>query len=621
MRLCRTIFVLLALSSPVARAADAPAGKPYEYQVLLRFGENRWLTPTFCRKLADELRDGLQSAFGPLAQVNVIDVNADATAKANWIDPITTDWPDRLGSAKRHFVSIDFADGLYSIRARQHDGATGQVSPLVRQAKTADRGFVGRQVLRFLNEDFGAIGTISRKEETKVWLQLHGGAIPSADLSRWVPPGSVFAVVEVRGDGTSAQAVPATYVRSTAPPANGQVECELFTRFENPLRFWPQVAYRAIRLGTTTAKLRLRVTDPYGEAQRNLEVRVNAADSPPKEERGMMRDSRFESHTTYQGLAIVRIGGGTMVTVPVPILDDRLVEISVKSKPEEEVKDTILADVRRETRALHDIILRLTSQRKELGRLLRDTGKNRDALEQVQTWLERLDDEQKLHAKEVSRLRTETGRVNADVGTALTECDQALVALRGARDRLQEIEKSLKADRERTDAADVQEKRDAVAVLMQRVKLHKEAAEYEEAMETYRQIIAQTGEREDIRKLLTELEEAWKPKGPDHEEARRFAYKVWPTIATFKDLQTRLPEARQKFEVCKRVGDRLTTHKLHIEATGIAIKILSDEAESITKAEGDEAPLFLKEVQKVKQELEALIKDMQTFIEAGGGEK
>jgi tetratricopeptide (TPR) repeat protein len=624
MRSCQAVLVLLALISPAARAADAAAGKPYEYEVLLKFGANRLLTPTFCRQLADELRDGLQSAFGPLAHVKVIDVNSDATAKANWIDPSTPDWPDRLRPGKRHFVAIDFAHDEYSVRARQHDGATGQASPLVRQAKTADRRFVGRQVLRFLNEDFGAVGTLSRKEEAKVWLQLQGGAVPSIDLARWVPPGSVFALVEVRGDGTSAQVVPATYVRSTAPPTNGQVECELFSRYENPIRFWPQVTYRAIRLGTTASRLRLRVTNPHGLPQRPMEVRVSAPDSLSKDavlDRGNLRDSQFETRTTYQGLAVVRIGSGTMVTVPVPILDDRPVEISVKALPEEEAKDTVLADVRRETRALHDIILRLTAQRKELARLLSDEKKNREALEQVQTWLERLDDEQKLHAKEVARLRTETRKVNADVGPALTECDQALVVLRGARDRLQDLERSLKSDRERTESPDVQEKRDAVAVLMQRVKLHKEAAEYEEAIETFRQIIAQTGEREDVRKLLTELEEAWKLKGPDHEEARRFSYSIWPKIATFEDLKAKLPEARQKFEVCKKHGDRLTTHKLHIEATGVATKILLDEGENIKKSEGDEAPLLLTQLQKVKQELETLIKDMQGFIDAGNASK
>jgi hypothetical protein len=623
MRLCLTVLLLLPLAVPSARAADAAAGKPYEYQILLKFGAHALLTPTYCRQMADELRDGLQAAFGPLAHVHVIDVNADAAAKANWIDPATSNWPDRLFPAKRHFVAIDIIeDGQYSIRARQHDGATGQASPLLRQTKTADRRFVVRQVLRFLNEDFGAVGTVSRKDETHVWLQLQGGGIPTAELGRWVPTGSVFAVVELRGDGSSGKAVPATFALTTAPPANGQVECELFTRFENPLKFWPQVTYRGIRLGTTASRLRLRVTDPHGEPQQsNLEVRVSAPDSLPKDkvENGILKDSRFETRTTYQGLAIVRIGGSSMITVPVPILDDRPVEITANAKPEEEVKDTVLSDVRRETRALNDIILRLTAQRNQLKRLLTNEKNNREALEQVQTWLERLDDEQKLHSAELSRLRTEVRKVNADVGSELTECDHALAVVRGARKGLQDVETSLKADRDRVEASDAQEKRDDVAVLMQRVKLHKDAAEYDEAIETYRQIITKTGERDDIRKQLTELEEGWRLKGPDHEEARNFAYKVWPKIATFDDLQKKLPEARQKFEVCKRYGDKLTTHKLHIEATGQATTILLEEVDNIKKAEGDEAPLLLKQVEKVRGDLKALITDMQAFL--GGGDE
>src|SRR5437764_396450 len=85
--------------------------------------------------------------------------------------------------------------------------------------------------------------------------------------------------------------------RSTGPPANGQVECDLFTRYENPLRLWPRVAYRAIRLGTTASRLRLRVTNPHGLPERNLEVRVSAPDSLPKDavlDRDILKDSRFE---------------------------------------------------------------------------------------------------------------------------------------------------------------------------------------------------------------------------------------------------------------------------------------------------------------------------------------
>lgn len=623
MRSYLIVLVILALLSPAARAPDAVSGKPYEYEVLLKFGANRLLTPTYCRQLSDELRDGLQSAFGPLAHVRVQDVNADPAAKANWIDPATVDWPDRLGPGKRHFVAIDYVRE-YSIRARQHDGATGQASPLVRHATTADHRFVGRQILRFINEDFGAVGTVSRKEDPKVWLQLQGGGIPSADMARWVPTGSVFALVELRGDGASAQPIPATYLRTTAVPANGQVECELFTRYESPLRFWPQVTYRAIRLGTTASRVKLRVTDPHGLAQGSLDIRVSAPDAVAKDtalDRGTLRDGRFETRTTYQGLAIVRISGGTVTTIPVPILDDRLVEISYKSRPEEEIKDAVLADVRRETRALHDIILRLTAQRNQLAKVIGDSTKHRETLEQVQTWLERLEDEQKLHAAEVSRLRTETRKVNADVGSALTDCEQALVVLRGARNRLQDIETSLKADRARAESPDVQDRRDAVAVLMERVKLHKEAAEYQEAIETYEQIITQTGEREDIRKQLTELKEAWKLKGPEHEEARRFAYNVWPKMVTFGDLRAKLPEARQKFELCKKYGDRLTTHKLHIEATVLATKILLDEAENIKTSEGDETQLLLTQVQNTKKDLETLIKDMTEFIGGGNDKK
>jgi len=91
MRSCPTTLLVLASATPALAAAAAAAGKPYEYQVLLKFGSLRLLTPTFCRQLADELRDALQSAFGPLAHVQRLDANADPAAKTAWIDPATAE--------------------------------------------------------------------------------------------------------------------------------------------------------------------------------------------------------------------------------------------------------------------------------------------------------------------------------------------------------------------------------------------------------------------------------------------------------------------------------------------------------------------------------------------------
>src|SRR5439155_23043158 len=120
-------FVLVVVSGSPAADVDT---KPYDYRVILRVGRHRLLTQTFREQLRTELQDGLQAAFGPLAEVDVQD--ADAT----WLDPATLDRHSETGPAKRHFVEITYADGRYVVRARQHDGETGLASPGLREART-----------------------------------------------------------------------------------------------------------------------------------------------------------------------------------------------------------------------------------------------------------------------------------------------------------------------------------------------------------------------------------------------------------------------------------------------------------------------------------------------------
>jgi tetratricopeptide (TPR) repeat protein len=604
------------------RAGDSTAGTPYDFQVLLRVGTHRLLTDTFRRQLGDELRDGLQSAFGPLATVRVQDVATDAETKAAWLDPAAADAPAPLGPAKRHFVAVDFSDGQYTIRARQSDGSTGLASPLVRQARTADRRFVGRQILRFIHEDFGAVGTVARSEGMHVWLQLRGGSIPSADLARWVPAGSVFALVKVRSDGASAETIPATYLRAVGAPLDGRVECELFSRYQNPLLYWPQNEYRAMRLGTTRAALRLRVTDTNGQPQASLQVRVSRTGFKAEEvhETGIVRDGLFDSRDTYDGLALVRIstGGVMYLPVPVPILDDRRIELSVSASAADEAKETVVLDARREQRALHDILRRLREQYQQLGPLLKD-AKNREALDRLQAGLEVLEQEHDLHAQELSRLRAEGRRAGADVAQVLDACDGYLRQIREFRGRMQVTHTKLMADQAAANSPEALEKRDNVSALLQKVQVHLEAAEFEEAIETYKQILNLTGESESIRKKLTDLEEAWKTKGPEHEQARRFAYQVWPKLATFDALREKLPQAREAFEVCKSHRDWLTTKKLYLVATDQVTKILLEAAEDLKQSESDVAALLRSQINKATQDLKALIKDMETALEGREG--
>ena len=122
----------------------------------------------------------MQASLGALAQVELIDAADHPEA---WQPLAGLDSQTQLQPAKRHFVQVEFADGRYVVTARQHDGSTGQASPRVRQARTSDREFVARLAARFVDQDFGAVGSVVGKDSDVVRLQLRAGSIAGADLT------------------------------------------------------------------------------------------------------------------------------------------------------------------------------------------------------------------------------------------------------------------------------------------------------------------------------------------------------------------------------------------------------------------------------------------------------
>jgi hypothetical protein len=213
---------------------DADAAKPYDLQIILRVTPHRLLTSTFRRELAADLRDSMQAALGSLGHVEIVDANAKPDA---WQALDTLESQTQLHPGKRHFVQIEFADGQYLVTARHQDGSTGQASPRIRQAKTSDRAFVGRLALRFLDLDFGLVGTVVAKDENMVRLQLRAATAAGADMARWIAPGAVFSLTRIEGEPRRGRAIPWTYLQVLREPVNGVCECQLVSRISgNPPR-------------------------------------------------------------------------------------------------------------------------------------------------------------------------------------------------------------------------------------------------------------------------------------------------------------------------------------------------------------------------------------------------
>jgi hypothetical protein len=601
------VLVLFMVACAPVRADDAT--KPYDYRIILRVAPHRLLTETFRHRLRDELQDGVQAALGPLARVSVIE-SPDA-----WLDLATLDTHLEIGLAKRHFVDIAFAGGQYVVRARQLDGSTGMAGPVVREAKTADRAFVGRLITRFIEQDFGPVGTVSDydKASDTALLAFRGGAAAPIELARLVPIGSVFAISRL--EGSRGRQVDSAYLVTTAPPADGRCECRVVYRYDNPLAGLPSTTYRAIKLGTGQRPVRLRLVDQTGLPAPAVQVRVTSegfkADNV--RDQGAVRDGTFVTEHSYNGIAYVLVTSGArrVAQIPVPVIDDRVNTCRVNIAPGGEARQQLELDARNLNLRLLDILCRLGEQSIRL-RSLADTKKHAEALNDVTAALKLLDDELPALKDDAARLRREAGKIESSAPSLLDQCDLFVREIRKRRDSLTQNERDLQA------AIDDEKKqlpqRDNFIALRNKVRAHLEVAEFDEALKTYDEMLSKFGDREDVRKEKETLEAKWKLKDDEHAKAREFIYGPWADMKTVDDIRANLPKARDAFAVCKRDDDRLTPRKLLLVSTNAAEIIAKAEAE-INK-ESDSDRLNLKPLHQLTGDLSAFIKDVHAYLEA-----
>ena len=171
-------------------------------------------------------------------------------------------WPTASpgGSAvKTHFVLIDYADGQYDIRSRQHDETTGLASPgptglngrshpVIRQQRTQDRAFVGALAAELVEQDLGLLGTVQEvaakeskatpdQEGQKVKVRFQGGSL----AGRLVQPGRgrLTAVVAPSEPKVPGRVLSWSLLRvepsrdGVWPPPDGVCECRYFSRYDD----------------------------------------------------------------------------------------------------------------------------------------------------------------------------------------------------------------------------------------------------------------------------------------------------------------------------------------------------------------------------------------------------
>jgi tetratricopeptide (TPR) repeat protein len=483
-------------------------------------------------------------------------------------------------------------------------------------------------VARCIDQDFGAVGTVVAKEGDRVWLHLRGGAIQGADVTRWVPAGSIFVLARIEGEPARGRPVESALLRTVGEPKDGRVECQFFYRFRDarqrdPLDDWKTVEFRALRLGTTSAAVRLRIVDATGlPVDTSLQVQVSQTGFRPTEvrEHGVVRAGSFETGNSYDHVAFVRIESTPPARIPVPVLDDRVVICRVTTGAEGEERESLTIDARNLQQTYVDLARRLREQIRQLDKMTQ-AQQNREALSKVQAGLEQLDAQLGKLSGEVVRLRSASQRVGADIGPALEVCEACAKEIHKGRVLLAQTQDDLENAIKAEDSPEARQKLESYQALLRRATLQFDRAEFDKAIETYQDILNRFGEREDIRRRLTDLQKAWEIKSDEHRRAREFAYGSWSEVKSFEQLRTLLPKARDAFELCRTVGDRLTVLKLFLVATDVATPLVLQRSDELSNSQADDDRLQLKEVQKVNDSLAALIKDMGAFVQDGEKDK
>jgi tetratricopeptide (TPR) repeat protein len=642
------LLCTFALACPV-RSADSESRTPYQLRVVVRTADHPTLTAHFRTEVRKSLAGALEAALGPVGAVEVIDLNATPPDKRDVLLTLADergleaiDTAPATGGPKTHFVFVDFADGKYEIRTRQHDGSTGFVTPIVRRTVHPDRGFVGRLAGLAVAQDFGAVGTLEAPDvgAANVSLQLRAGEL--GPMEPWVKKGEVFAVVHLKQSGRAAAkadkgkkevAVPAitgtrldgVLLQVIDGPRDGVCTCKLYNRFKGGLpRDAFTLGYRAVKLGTAEGPLKLRLVDAAGVPFRGdvLQPRAGVQDYPDAardREEMAFADGVFTSKETFKHLAFVtvRAGDALVARIPVEIFEGQVATRRVDPKQTQvPAAQAVATEMMERVRTARVMQARCFD---EIGTLqAKDKPK---ALEYGEAAYESLDKEADALRTDLSRLRD---RHKTDAPTALFDASEADLRTLEAKTKelrahLGKLRDAIKQDNDPAVVA----ARKAFEGLILEADLLAEKADYEAAIAKYEEAIkvaaTDPAAREKIEKRLEGVRKLWVPANDaEHGEARKFVFDVWAKLDSAAGVKENLPAARKAFEKCKAVGDRGTLLKMHTTAPGVSQRY--EESLKALIAEAGDDPDKKSELQaylKVTEDLDKLLAELGQTVGAG----
>jgi hypothetical protein len=601
--------VLVLLAPSVRADLDPGLTTPYHLRVVLHIADNRFLTPIFQEQVERELRDHLQLSYGTLARVEVARSHPllrEVLAKG--LQQTLDGWEELSGS-KTHFVLLDYVNGRYELRARQHDGRTGLNSPLVRRDDTTDRRLVAQQAARLVDRDFGLVGTVIKTGTEEVHVALQGGGL-GVPLGPWLQPGEVFAIARISQQAGKARAdrIPWALLQVIDPPRDGVCRCRFYHRFqEDKLSGGKGVlGYRCLKVATIKASLRLSVIDDKSfQPLDGVQVHVSRElDSKPRELTTDRDGLASSTPDEFKHVAFVRIiKEGTRAKFAVEIVDDRPVVCRLRLGDDAESLEAL--EYRKDlwVRRIYDE-LRLASDRfLELNELLLAKSLE-SALASAREGLKHIDDERDALKLERGLLQRQAPR-----RLDLREGEQRLAELGSRRQELQGFIGRLEAALKEEQSDRTRELRKLLA----RAGLLETEAEFAQALVLYARFLKESPGQPKVQSHVDQLKRDWAVKSPEHAAAREFIYKTWPQLEV-NGLKAGLPEAKKAFDVCRKNGDALTPRKL-LRANIVHGANLKKRQDVLKRQDTDDNRAEWKTIGQVVEALRKLHAEVAAFVE------
>jgi hypothetical protein len=568
----RTALLLVCFLTAWARPALAQTDtdwlrNPYPLKVVLHVQKHPVLTEDFVSQLRLELYAGLKQHFGGVVAVRTVDAAESDLMK----DVLAKGWSvlddkNEVREEKEHLLILRFNDGAYELESRQRDGFTGLCSAL-RTARTADRSWVARQASLLVVEDFGVVaevfGTSANLKDTGVKLRLKAWTLQDRALALRMQRGEVFAFTRIKQDADGklrSERVPDALLEVTSYRDQDDFCSAIWhARFTKVSPFAPDSgrtkSFRALRLGTRQATVKLRLTDKdSGNPVAGCKVIVRRGDGEHARNVPLDQDANapgtFESKEPFAHFAKVVItqGNVTLAEVPVPILSEDIIPLELQGVTEARKLAEFDYDYTSWRRPLFELIDFIDRKRKERAELRARGDKagflrvTKEMSDHVGRELKQLKD----GFEDIKRLAEQAGQATQQ---RIKEGNRYM-------EQLDEINKRFATDIQRIENPKPAEEEEDLA------EVAAGNYDYDAALKHYRQSLKLNPEQPELKKKLDLMARAWEqPRNTALQEARKFINDDWGK-SDWQQLEEKLADLQKHVAEVKRSRDHLTAIRL-----------------------------------------------------------